>query len=402
MQPPEILRNATAARAVVLIALLAVGYLLYFAQVAFIPVAIALFLSTLLTPAVDLLHRWHLPRGLGAILIVALVLFAGVAAIDAVWNPAKAWFDQAPQTLEKIEWRVRPVQRFLGKFDVVTERAGQITRGAPAKGAKVMAVAPAAGGGMALAVTESVLEGVTIIPLTLFFLIGGPPLLARMGAALSGGDSSGGAVRLTIAIRSEVGRYFGTIALINLGLGAATAACVAALGMPSPILWGVLAGALNFIPYLGPIATTVILSAAALVTFDELGRALAVPGVFVVLHLLESQIVEPLTVGRRLELNALVILLAVWFGYWFWGVAGVLLAVPSLVALKVAAEHKPSWSRVLDFLAPNEKWTPRSLDQLRRFGRREPKVRGAAASAPTPTGVTSDFAASKDRPARVE
>ena len=189
------------------------------------------------------------------------------------------------------------MQRFLAKFDVVTEKAGQLTRVVPAKGAKLTAIAPAGGGGMALAVTESVLEGLTIIPLTLFFLIGGPPLLARMGAALSGGDSSGGAVGLTMAIRSEVGRYFGTIALINLGLGAATAACVGALGMPNPILWGVLAGVLNFIPYLGPIAAIVILGAAALVTFDQPGRALAVPGVFVVLHLLESQIVEPLTVG---------------------------------------------------------------------------------------------------------
>ena len=83
-EPVEIFRNATSARATVLIALLAVGCLLYLAQVAFIPVAIALFLSSLLTPAVDLLHRWHLPRGLGAILVVALVLFAGVAGIDAV------------------------------------------------------------------------------------------------------------------------------------------------------------------------------------------------------------------------------------------------------------------------------------------------------------------------------
>ena len=95
MQPPNILRNATAARATILIALLAVGCLLYFAQVAFIPVAIALFLSSLLTPAVDLLHRCHLPRGLGALLVVALSLFAGVGGIDAVWNPAKAWLGEA-------------------------------------------------------------------------------------------------------------------------------------------------------------------------------------------------------------------------------------------------------------------------------------------------------------------
>ena len=71
-------------------------------------------------------------------------------------------------------------------------------------------------------------------------------------------------------------------------------------------------------------------------TFDTLGRALAVPGVFLCLHLIEGQIVQPLTVGRRFEVNALVLLLAVWFGYGFWGIPGMLLAMPVVVALKVA------------------------------------------------------------------
>lgn len=88
---------------------------------------------------------------------------------------------------------------------------------------------------------------------------------------------------------------------------------VAVRGMPDPSLWGALAGVLNFIPYLGLIATLLFLSAAAFVTFEALGRALAVPGVFAALHLLDRQFVEPLTVGRRLELNTLVILPAVWF-----------------------------------------------------------------------------------------
>jgi hypothetical protein len=83
--------------------------------------------------------------------------------------------------------------------------------------------------------------------------------------------------------------------------------------------------------------------------------------VFVVLHLIEGQLVQPLTVGRRCEVNALVVLLAVWFGYAFWGIAGVLLATPVLVALKVAAEHQPAWRVLRDFLSPNALWNPRSL-----------------------------------------
>jgi predicted PurR-regulated permease PerM len=179
-----------------------------------------------------------------------------------------------------------------------------------------------------------------------------------MGASLAGNEASARTLRLTEAIRYEVGRYFGTIALINLGLGIATALALSALGMPNAILWGVLAGVLNFVPYVGPIAACFIFACAALVTFDGLGHALAVPGVFIALHLVEGQLVQPLTVGRRLEVNALVILLGVWFGYGFWGIPGMLLATPVLVALKVAAQHQPNWQVVQDFLAPIGQWRP--------------------------------------------
>ncbi|HEX6636901.1 MAG TPA: AI-2E family transporter, partial [Steroidobacteraceae bacterium] len=103
-------------------------------------------------------------------------------------------------------------------------------------------------------------------------------------------------------------------------------------------------------------------------TFENLGRALAVPGAFLVLHLIEGQIVQPLTVGRRFEVNALVVLLAVWFGYGFWGIPGMLLATPALVAVKVAAQYQPSWRTVRDFLTPNDYWHPKSLKRLRRPG----------------------------------
>jgi len=172
-------------------------------------------------------------------------------------------------------------------------------------------------------------------------------------------------LRLTEAIRYEVGRYFGTVALINVGLGACTALAMYALGMPNAILWGVMAALFNFVPYLGPIAAFFILSVAALLTFDDLSRALAVPGVFLCLHLIEGQIVQPLTVGRRFEVNALVVLLAVWFGYGFWGIPGMLLAMPVVVAVKVAAQYQPKWTTVRDFLSPNGHWHPRSLKRVR-------------------------------------
>ena len=113
-------------------------------------------------------------------------------------------------------------------------------------------------------------------------------------------------------------------------------------------------------PYLGPIAAGALLACAGLITFPNLAHALAVPGVFIVLHLIEGQLVQPLTVGRRLDVNAFAILLGVWFGYGFWGIPGILLATPVLVALKVAATYQPGWRVVGDFLAPIGQWRPRS------------------------------------------
>lgn len=353
-------------KAVWLVALIGVGVVLYLAQDVFIPVAMALFLAMLLTPAVDRLQRWRLRRGVAVGIVMFVVFAAAAVAINAVWTPANDWLSRAPQTMRKIDPRLEPLRKMFERVDAVAARAGELTQGGSAVTGKPAIVTPVAGKSTAISITKSFIEGLTVIPLTLFFLLGGPPLLARMGASLSGSEASAKALRLTEAIRVEVGRYFGTIALINIGLGIATAAAMYALGMPNAILWGVMACVFNFVPYLGPIAAFFIIAIAALLTFDSLGRALAVPGVFLVLHLIEGQLVQPLTVGRRFEVGALAVLLAVWFGYGYWGIPGMLLATPALVALKVAAQYQPSWRFVRDFLTPNEYWHPKSLKRLRR------------------------------------
>lgn len=362
---PTPLADTTLRKAIILLSLLAVGAVLYFAQDVFIPVAVALFLALLLTPAVDRLQRWRIRRGLAVAIVMFVVFAAAAAAINAVWTPATEWLARAPQTMRQIDPRLKPLREMFERVDDVAQRAGRLTQGNAADAGKPAIVTPVAGESTAMAFTRSFLEWLSIIPFTLFFLAGGPPLLARMGASLAGNEATTKALKLTEAIRNEVGRYFGTVALINVGLGLATGLSMYALGMPNALLWGVMVAVLNFIPYLGPIAAFIILACAALVTFPSLGLALAVPGVFLALHLIEGQIVQPLMVGRRCEVNALVILLGVWFGYAFWGIPGVLLATPVLVALKVAAQYHPNWRVLRDFLSPNAYWHPKSLRRLR-------------------------------------
>lgn len=352
-------------KAVWLVAILGLGVVCYFAQDVLIPVAMALFLTLLLTPAVDRLQGWGLHRGLAVAIVMIVACAMVAAAVNAAWRPATEWLARAPQTLRQIDPRLKPLREMFDRVDAVAARAGQLTQGGSVVSGKPAIVTPVAGESMAISFTRSLLGWLTVIPLTLFFLLGGPPLLARLGASLAGNEASARTIRLADAIRSEVGRYFGTVALINVGLGVCTALAMYALGMPNAILWGVIAALFNFVPYLGPIAAFFILSVAALVTFESLGEALAVPGVFLCLHLIEGQLVQPLTVGRRFEVNGLVVLLAVWFGYGFWGIPGMLLAMPTVVALKVAAQYQPNWGTVRDFLSPNGYWHPKLLRRQR-------------------------------------
>jgi predicted PurR-regulated permease PerM len=119
-----------------------------------------------------------------------------------------------------------------------------------------------------------------------------------------------------------------------------------------------------------------VVTLVAFVTFDGIGNVAAVAASYVVLAGIEGQIVQPLLVGRRLEINPLLVFLALWFGGLFWGLAGVVLATPALVALKVVAEHAISGKALLEFLGPNDP----SLDREMRL-RKLVRSRRAAKSA---------------------
>jgi predicted PurR-regulated permease PerM len=242
------------------------------------------------------------------------------------------------------------------RIDALTQRAGHLADGnsAPPPASTTPASASDNAGGLLIHTQEALIAGMTILVLTLFPLAAGPPVLARMSATFSSNLHYTRVLQIIEAVRSEVGRYYATIALINFGLGLATFAAMLALGMPNPLLWGVVAGVLNFIPYVGSATTLVIVAIVAFVSFDGIGRVLAVAGSYLALATLEGQGVQPLLVGQRLELNPIIVFLAVWFGGWFWGVPGIVLAIPTLVALKVAAEHHRHGAVVVEFLSPSK------------------------------------------------
>jgi predicted PurR-regulated permease PerM len=361
-------RPITAAKVIVWGAL---GLLLYFAHTAFVPVALALLFALILSGPVEALHRTHIPRSVSASLILIFVLTALVAIVVSMWTPAQGWFAKAPQTMAMIKRKINPVSRVINHMDELRKDAGAMgSQGHSNAAAPPVAAAAESAPALILDVGGSAIAGMlTFLIVTLFLLTGGPPMMARMTAAFAGNLNASNVLHIIDKVRAEVGHFYVTTTLINVTLGVATGLAMWGWGMPTPYLWGALAAVLNFIPYAGAGTTLLVITLVAVVSFDTLGHILGVAGTYVALAAIEGQIVQPLLVGRRMEVNPLLIFLGLWFGGLFWGIAGIILATPTLVALKVIAENTKSGRPMMEFLGPNDQ-TPGRDEKLKRFARR--------------------------------
>jgi predicted PurR-regulated permease PerM len=333
------------------ILMLLIGALLYVGRSAFIPVALALLAGLILSSPVELLYRWGLSRGFSALLILMMTLGAGAGLIAIVWTPSQEWYASAPQTLATIQRKVTPVAKLMDRVEELTNRAARVGAvsgpGHPATIALAPDRAPRA---VVATILDYAAQLLSFLIITLFLLAGGPPMVATMTAAFFDHLKAHHVLRYIEKVRAEVGQFYVTTALINLGLGILTTLVMMAWGMPTPYLWGVLAATVNFVPYAGATVTLLAVSVVAVVSFDNLGHILGVILSDLALATLEGQLVQPLLVGRRLEVNPLLIFLGLWFGGIFWGIAGVILATPILVGMKVIAENALDGQSMLQFL----------------------------------------------------
>ena len=151
---------------------------------------------------------------------------------------------------------------------------------------------------------------------------------------------------LLFKVQREISIYLATISTINVLLGAATAAVMALLGMPNPVLWGVVAALMNFIPYVGPGVTLFILAVVSALTFEDVYRILLPPACFLAMITLEGQFLTPILLGKRLTLNPLFVFLSMFFWGWMWSYPGIVLAMPILSTIKILSENIPSLSEV--------------------------------------------------------
>jgi predicted PurR-regulated permease PerM len=339
--------------------------LLYVGHTAFIPVALAMLTGLILSSPVEALFRLGLPRGLGAVLILVMALAAVAGLVALVWTPSQQWYASAPHTLNVIQRKFTPVARLMSHIEELTDRAGKVGAPTPAEPTAVAAPQESAARVLLSTVRDAAIGSATFVIITLFLLAGGPPMAARMSAAFFDHLKAHHVQGYIEKVRAEIGHFYVTTAFINLGLGIATTLVMMAWRMPTPYLWGAMAALLSFIPYAGATVMLIVVTLVAVVSFDGLGHALGVALSYLGLAVIEGQIVQPLLVGRRLDVNPLLIFLGLWFGGFFWGIAGVILATPMLVALKVIAENAHDGESMMQFLGPNDP-APARFDKLRK------------------------------------
>lgn len=316
-------------------------YTLYFARYLFIPLALALLLNLLLGPVVARLRRWHIPRPLGAALVLGLLVTTVGAGIYGLAGPAQAWFDKSPQLIEQFRsetWAIRAdIRQLTEKAQEVQQAASRIVGSSGDKGPDASETSL---GATVITKAQWFASILLLTVVMLYFMLASHGILLKKLLAITRrGHARRKAVRIVRSLQHEISVYLVTVTAINTTLGAITAGGLMLIGMPNPVLWGALAGVLNFAPYVGAAVAWTMISVVGFVSLDGLWLSVAPSLFFLALSFLEGNFITPTVHGKRFAMSPLVILLSLFLWGWLWGVAGMLMAVPLVVALKVSFDH---------------------------------------------------------------
>jgi predicted PurR-regulated permease PerM len=335
---------------------------LYWAQTVFVPIAVSILLTFLLSPVADSLERLGLGRVLSVMLIV-IVAFSFLAAVGwvvtlqltGVANEIPTYRKNIQQkiadirgagkggALEKVQKTAEEVKKELEKKDEpvkVQPKAREVV----VQGEQSSTFWP-----IPLDIApmfERLASGGLAIALVIFMLIQREDLRNRLIRLVGYG-------RLTTTTRAleeasqRISRYLLMQSIINTSFGIAVGIALYLIGLPYALLWGFLAAVLRFIPYVGPWVAAIMPSALSMIVFEGWMETALVVAVFVVLELLNNMVLEPLLYGESAGVSEVGLLVAVAFWTWLWGPVGLIVATPLTVCVVVLSKYVPQ----LDFIS---------------------------------------------------
>ena len=336
---PLLPRAGVVPAALCALVLLAALYTLYLGRIFFLPIAIATLATLLLRPLVRGLERLRVPESVGAAVVVVALVVVVVAGLQLLADPARDMLRAAPSQLHRIEGKVRALRQPFEDVNRAAEQAEKLARGGSTEEPKaVVGEGDTLAGSLATTTRSALLEIAVAVFLTYFLLSSGQAFLDKLTRVVRDEGLASKLRDTAREIERELTRYLVTVTLINGIEGTLIGLAAWWIGLPNPLLWGIVAALVNYIPYLGPVGgcLAMTLTGIASLPFE---RAILVPLAYVVISSLEGYVITPLIVGRRLSLDPVAVFIGVLFWGWLWGVPGTLLAVPILAAVKIACHR---------------------------------------------------------------
>lgn len=315
----------------------ALPFVLSIGSVVFLPLVTAIILTVILSPLADKLHGWGIPNVLAA-LISLLVFFAILLlALALILQPAIALFDEFPALLKQVGDRFMQLRDQFAWLAQINEQLAELANRGESR--EVVVATPSLLEELAFATPSFVIE--TILTLLMaFFMI---EARVRLRQKLLFGRTSFGtsikAARVLREVQDRVAAYILTVGWINALVGVVVALGAWALGVDAPIMWGGLAALLNFLPYIGPTMMIGLLTLFGIGTADTVLLGLIPAAAYLALHTIEANVITPSILGARFTMNPVMILIALSYFTWIWGVFGALLSVPILLMLTALFDH---------------------------------------------------------------
>jgi predicted PurR-regulated permease PerM len=348
----EALRERMEVRSIAITGLfvLAVLYTLYFARAFLLPIVLAVLLDFLLSPIIRTLKRLRIPEPLGAALVLLTLLGAVGAGAYSLAEPARAWVAKAPESVAKVQSRLRDLRRPVEQVTRTAEQVEAATEVSKGGAQEVVLRGPRLSERL-FGTTQSLLTGALETVILLYFLLAaGDLFLQKLIKVLPQLKDKKKAVAIARETEASISTYLLTLAVVNVGLGLAVTLVMLLLKVPNALLWGSLAALAEFIPYVGATVMLGLLTMAGLVTFPTVGHALLVPAGYLAVNVMQANFISPMVLGHRLTLNPVAILVGLVFWWWIWGVGGAFIAVPLLATFKIFCDHIESLAPIGEFL----------------------------------------------------
>jgi predicted PurR-regulated permease PerM len=335
-QPPVIRRAEVVAFTLVSLLVITVIAVLYVAKAFFLPIVTAFIVGTMLSPAATFLERHRIPRAVSAVLIVTGVCGGLAFIVGLISSPLMEWSTRLPELGSLLKDKLHVFDRPLALWHQMQNMFGGSESLATTKFElpKIDWVQPTVE-----FLSPTFTEFLLFFAILVLFIASWKDLRRALVMNFADHEWRLRTLRILNAIETSLGGYLITVTMINFGVGICTGLICAVTGMPNPAGLGALAATLNFFPIIGPVAMFVILVAVGIITSSTLSAGLLAAMAFVALTFIEGHFVTPVIIGRRLQLNALAVFLALAFWTWLWGPMGGFLASPILIVGLILKEH---------------------------------------------------------------